>query len=201
MNSLAIKKESTTDALPYGFQETGFTIEPMAGRAGSYHLDMFGFLSPGWSGRLAAGLAAHRVSIIRGSAEKINASSWRSRFELKAAPFAGSPQGLDFLRLANTEPDHQASRIQLLAFTMEPAARHGGSLFLEVKGVDRLGFLGDLLDHFSMRCLFPVKMSVDTMGDTAIDRFWLRGVGGSVPSDAITDSIRNNLEQLLVARS
>lgn len=201
MNSLATKRESTTDAPTAGFQETGFTIEPMAGKAGSYQLELFGFLSPGWSGRLAAGLSGQRVGIVRGSAEKINASSWRSRFELKTAPFAGNPQGLDFLRLANTEPDHQAARIELLAFTMEPAARHGGSLFIEVKGVDRLGFLGDLLDYFSMRCLFPVKMSIDTLGDTAIDRFWLRGVGGSVPSDAITDSIRNNLEQLLVVRS
>ena len=201
MNSLATKRESMTDTPPAGFQETGFTIEPMAAKAGSYQLEMFGFLSPGWSGRLAAGLAEHRVSIIRGTAEKINASSWRSHFELKTATFAGSPQGLDFLQLANTEPHHKAAGIELLAFTMEPAGRHDGSLFIEVKGVDRLGFLGDLLDYFSMRCLFPVKMSVDTLGDTAIDRFWLRGVGGSVPSDAITDSIKGSLEQLLVARS
>jgi hypothetical protein len=199
MNSLAMKRASMTDAPPAGLQETGFTIEPMATKANSYQLELFGFLSPGWSGRLAAGLAGHRIGIVRGTAEKINASSWRSHFELKTAPFVGNPQGIDFLKLANSEPDHEPSGIELLAIDVEPAAGDGGSLFIEVKGVDRLGFLGDLLDYFSMRCLFPVKMSIDTLGDTAIDRFWLRGVGGSVPSDAIADYIIQSLKQLLVS--
>ncbi|GFO63349.1 hypothetical protein M1B72_10545 [Geomonas paludis] len=198
MNSLATMTASTTDTAYAGFQETGFTIEPMPARPGGYRLEMSGFLAPGWSGRLAAGLAEHRVGIVRGSAEKINASSWRSSFELKSASFAGSPQGIDFLRLAGTEPNHKAAGIELLSFTMEPTTRHDGSLFVELKGVDRLGFLGDLLDYFSMRCLFPVKMTIDTRGDTAVDRFWLRGVGGSVPSEAITAAMKNNLEQLLV---
>ncbi|QWV95493.1 hypothetical protein KP004_10090 [Geomonas oryzisoli] len=198
MNSLATMRESTTDATCAGFNETGCTIEPIPGRPGGYRLEMSGFLAPGWSGRLAAGLSDHRVGIVRGSAEKVNASNWRSSFELKSAPFAGSPEGLDFLRLAGTEPNHRAAGIELLSFTMEPTACHNGSLFVEIKGVDRLGFLGDLLDYFSMRCLFPVKMTIDTQGDTAVDRFWLRGVGGSVPSEAISESMKRNLEQLLV---
>ncbi|MBU5613779.1 hypothetical protein [Geomonas azotofigens] len=49
-----------------------------------------------------------------------------------------------------------------------------------------------------MRCLFPVKMTVDTQGDVAVDRFWLRGVGGSVPSEGIADAMKRNMEQLLV---
>ncbi|MBU5637137.1 hypothetical protein KOM00_10370 [Geomonas sp. Red69] len=198
MNSLATMRSSATDTAYAGFQETGFTIEPIYGRPGGYRLGMAGFLAPGWSGRLAAGLSEHRVGIVRGSAEKVNASNWRSSFELKSAPFAGSPEAIDFLRLANTEPDRKAACIELLSFTMEPTACHNGSLFVELEGVDRLGFLGDLLDYFSMRCLFPVKMTVDTQGDTAVDRFWLRGVGGSVPSEAISDSMKRNLEQLLV---
>ena len=197
MNSLATMKRSTTETA-YAGHETGFTIERIAARPGGYRLEMYGFLAPGWSGRLAAGLADHRVGIVRGSAEKINASSWRSNFELKSAPFAGSPEGIDFLRLAGTEPNHKAAPIELLSFTMEPTTCHDGSIFVELQGVDRLGFLGDLLDYFSMRCLFPVKMTVDTQGDAAVDRFWLRGVGGSVPSEGISDAMGKNLEQLLV---
>lgn len=201
MNSLAMKRESMTDNGTAGFLQTGFTIDPIPGKPNSYKLEMSGFLSPGWSGRLAAGLAQHRVGIVRGSAEKVNASSWTSTFELKTAPFAQNPQGIDYLALAGTElPNHrEVTKITLLDFTMEPATKHEGSLYIEVRGVDRLGFLGDLLDYFSMRCLFPVKMTIDTLNDAAVDRFWLRGVGGSVPSDSITDSIRQNLEQLLVS--
>ncbi|WP_224956491.1 hypothetical protein [Geomonas subterranea] len=197
MNSLATMRRSTTDTLHAGFQEPGFAIEPIPGHPGAYRLEMSGFLAPGWSGRLAAGLSDHRVGIVRGSAEKINASSWRSGFELKSAPFAGNPEGIDFLRLATAESNHKAARIELLSFTMEPTTYHNGSLFVEIKGMDRLGFLGDLLDYFSMRCLFPVKMTIDTQGATAVDRFWLRGLGGSVPSVAISNAMKRNLEQLL----
>lgn len=199
MNSLAMKREPATDPTLSGL-EAGFRIEPIPGRYNSYRLALSGFLSPGWSGRLAAALAQHRVGIERGEAEKVNASSWSSCFELKASPFAGNPEGLDFLLLAATEIPcgREVARIELLDLRVEVGNRHGGSLYVEVKGVDRLGFLGDLLDYFSMRCLFPVKMAIDTRDDIAVDRFWLRGVGGSIPSDSICASVRENLEQLLI---
>ena len=196
MNGLALKRGSTTDTPP-GLR-CGFTIAPVASKPGTYKLEMSGFLSPGWSGRLAAALAQHRIGIVRGEAEKATASNWRSEFELKAAPFAKSPVSLDYVRLAATELPNgrEAARIELLDFRMETG--HDGGLYVEVKGVDRLGFLGDLLDYFSMRCLFPVKMTVDTLRGAAVDRFWLRGVGGSLPSESIAASVRENLEQLLV---
>lgn len=200
MISLALKRPSTTD-VPPSVNNAGFTIEPIPSKPSAYRLEMYGFLSPGWSGRLAAALAQHRIEIVRGQAEKVSASSWRSSFELKAAPFATKPLGLDYMKLANTEPQtgRDVPRISLQSFTTEPISRHEGSLYVEIKAVDRLGFLGDLLDYFSMRCLFPVKMAIDTQDGTAIDRFWLRGVGGSVPSDTIMASIRENLEQLVGA--
>ena len=200
MNGLAMKRESTTDHTAAGVAPTGFNIEPIAARPNAYRLDITGFLAPGWTGRLAAGLAQHRVGIVRGEAEKVTASNWRSNFELKTAPFAKDPLSIDYLRLAGTELpyDRDAGKIALLDFVMEPSSRHQGSLYIQVKGVDRLGFLGDLLDYFSMRCLFPVKMTVETVADTAVDRFWLRGVAGSIPSESITASIKENLEMLLI---
>lgn len=201
MNSTALRRASSTDSAVPGFPGTGFTIEPIAARHNGYRLDISGYLAPGWSGRLAAALAQHRIGIVSGEAEKTSVSSWRSNFELKAAPFAGNPLSLDYLQLAGTEiPSvRERAQIALLDFQLEPCSRHQGSLYIELKAVDRLGFLGDLLDYFSMRCLFPVKMTIDTLNDTAIDRFWLRGVGGSVPSESISAAIKENLEQLLVA--
>jgi len=203
MNNLAVKRESMTDNRAAGFAPAGFNIEPIAARPNAYRLDITGFLAPGWTGRLTAGMAQHRVGIVRGEAEKVTASNWRSNFELKTAPFAKDPLGIDYLLLAGTELpyDRNAGKIALLDFVMEPCSRHQGSLYIQIKGVDRLGFLGDLLDYFSMRCLFPIKMTIETVGETAVDRFWLRGVGGSVPSESITASIRENLEQLLIRNS
>ena len=185
---------------PAGLANTDFDIERIAAHPNAYSLTIKGFLAPGWSGRLTAGLAQHRIGIVRGEAEKVTTSSWLSNFELKSAPFAKDPLSIDYVALAATELpyDRNSGKIALLDFTMEPCSRHEGSLYVEVKGVDRLGFLGDLLDYFSMRCLFPVKMTVETVADTALDRFWLRGVGGSIPSESIAVAMKENLERLLV---
>lgn len=33
------------------------------------------------------------------------------------------------------------------------------------------------------------------------DRFWLRGIGGSVPSESIAEAVKENLQQLLIVRA
>ena len=184
-------------------EKTGFDIRRIDAQPNAYELVMKGFLAPGWTGRLTAGLAQHRIGIVRGRAEKVSTSAWHSSFELKSAPFAGGPLGIDYLALAGTELpyDRNTGKIALLDFIMEPCSRHDGSLYVELRGVDRLGFLGDLLDYFSMRCLFPVKMTIETVADTAVDRFWLKGVGGSRPSESIAAAIKENLQRMLIVNA
>lgn len=200
MNFFAAKRETTNDIRTAGLANVDFKVNRIETKPNTYQLTIAGFMAPGWTGRLTAALAQHRIGIVRGKAEKVSTSSWDSTFELKSAPFAKDPLSIDYIALADTELpyDRNAEKIALLEYAMEPCSRHGGSLFIEIRGVDRLGFLGDLLDYFSMRCLFPIKMSVETVGDIAVDRFWLRGVGGSKPSDSIYDAIKENLQQLLV---
>lgn len=203
MKYLAQHLAASESSSPLGLSNAASEVKPVPGQPSGYELVIKGFLPPGWTGRLTAGLAQNRIGIVRGEAEKVTVSAWHSRFELKAAPFARDPLGIDYLALAGTELpyDRNAGKIALLDFVLEPCSRHEGSLYLEIKGVDRLGFLGDLLDYFSMRCLFPVKMTVETVGDTAVDRFWLRGVGGSQPSEAISAAIKENLERLLIGNA
>jgi hypothetical protein len=186
-----------------GLRTIGVDIKASGPYPNEYQLVLKGFLSPGWTGRLTAGLAQHRVGIVTGEAEKVTSSAWHSTFKLKSAPFAKDPLTIDYASLASTELpfDRSAGKIALRSFAMEPASRHQGSLYLEVKGVDRLGFLGDLLDYFSMRCLFPVKMIIETHGDSALDRFWLRGVGGSVPSETVASAMQENLQRLLIGNA
>lgn len=201
MNSFAAERKGEPFAAAHVDTGIGFEIKA-AGRPNSFGLVMKGFLMPGWAGRLTANLAQQRIGIISGQAEKVTMSAWHASFELKAAPFAKDPLSLDYVALASTESsnDHSAA-IALLDFQMEPCDRHEGSLYLELKGMDRLGFLGDLLDYFSMRCLFPVKMTIETVGETALDRFWLKGVGGSRPSESIAEAVQENLARLLVKPS
>lgn len=199
MNNLALRREK--DDYSTGLSNVGYEIKKIEGSSHGYRLVIKGFLAPGWIGRLTAGLAKHRIDIVSAQAEKVTATAWHSTFQLKAAPFALDPLHIDHVALAATEissTGHSGSKIELLNYTMEPCGARDGSLYVEVRGVDRLGFLGDLLDYFSMRCLFPVKMTIETIGTTAVDRFWLRGVGGSRPSDAITEAIQENLEKLLI---
>lgn len=201
MSNAAVKRDC--GGIGAGSIEKGYALRKIPGQFDGYELVMSGYQSPGWVGRLAAGVAQHRIGIVRGEAEKVSASSWLSRFELRSAPFAGNPFTLDYATLAATELPRQATatKIALLGFTIQQNIDSDGTLQVEVTGVDRLGFLGDLLDYFSMRCLFPVKMTIETEAAKAVDRFYLRGVGGSRPSDSITAALRENLERLLVHKA
>jgi hypothetical protein len=203
MLNLVQKREALEDNSIAGLEAIGFDIKSSAYQPNVYNLAIKGFLAPGWTGRLTAGLAQHRIGIVRGQAEKVTSSAWHSTFELKSAHITANPLGINYVTLANTELpyDRTSDKIALRDFLMEPCGRHEGSLYLEVRGVDRLGFLGDMLDYFSMRCLFPVKMTVETVADTAVDCFWLRGIGGSRPSESVAVAMKENLELLLVGNA
>jgi hypothetical protein len=203
MQNSTLQKGSKEGGFASSLGNAGFDIQRVAAQPNLYDLAIKGFLAPGWAGRLTAGLAQQRIGIVRGAAEKVTSSAWNSNFELKTAPFAKDPLSIDYFALACTELpyDRSSGKIELLDFVMEPCGRHEGNLYLEVRGVDRLGFLGDLLDYFSMRCLFPVKMSVETVADAALDRFWLRGIGGSTPSESIAASMKENLGKLLIVNA
>jgi hypothetical protein len=181
------------------FREISCILIPRPLHPNQYLLELGGFLSPGWTGRLTAGLAEQHIAILTGEAEKISSYAWQSTLLLKAAPSV-DPDAIDFVALATTEVNRHGSGAPLVLrdFNLDFGNRHQDSLYLEIRGVDRLGFLGDLLDFFSMRCLFPVKMKVETLGDSAVDRFWLRGMGGSVPSDAIATGLKESLARLIL---
>jgi hypothetical protein len=198
LHQAATTFDITSQPTSASFREISCTLTPRPLHPNEYLLELGGFLSPGWSGRLTAGLAEKRIAILTGDAEKVSSYAWQSTLLLKAAPSV-DPDSIDFVALASTEVTRHGSGAPLVLrdFNMD-YGRHQDSLYLEIRGVDRLGFLGDLLDFFSMRCLFPVKMKVETQGDSAVDRFWLRGMGGSTPSDAIATALKESLARLIL---
>lgn len=202
MTFLTTTKEGLNVEPGLGLRNVGFDIK--AGIQGNeYTLTLKGFLAPGWSGRLAAGLAGYGIDIVMGEAERVTSAAWHSTFKLKTGLSKVDPLTIDYAALASIElpQDKRPARLELRGFTMETCGRSDGSLLIEIRGVDRLGFLGDLLDYFSMRCLFPVKMSIATHGGTAVDKFWLKGVGGSIPSESLAGALKESLESLVLSNA
>ncbi|UFS70546.1 hypothetical protein LPW11_22090 [Geomonas sp. RF6] len=187
--------ESTT---PLMHGEAHSRLERVRLRPNSYSLTLRGYLTTGWAGRLASGLAQHGISIVRGEAERDSSHVWHSSLEITCTSPGEQPFGIDYVALAQKElrAHHKGKGIELKDFRLEPPARHGGSIYLEIKAEDRIGFLGDLFDYLSFKCLFPVRMTIETLGTTVSDRLLLRGVAGSIPSDSVYHGLTRDLEAL-----
>ncbi|MBI2354034.1 MAG: hypothetical protein HYV06_03215 [Deltaproteobacteria bacterium] len=82
----------------------------------------------------------------------------------------------------------------LYDYVLEHSAKYEGSLYIEVTGEDRLGFLSALLNAFSLFSLFPVEMVVETKQKKVMDRFWLKGLGGASPSESAASALRDILK-------
>jgi UTP:GlnB (protein PII) uridylyltransferase len=70
----------------------------------------------------------------------------------------------------------------------------GPSLFLEVRGPDRLGFLGSLLHALAGLELSPREMLITTRDGEAFDRFFLKTTSGAVPSPEVRHVLEAALE-------
>ncbi|CAH2030304.1 hypothetical protein [Trichlorobacter ammonificans] len=149
-----------------------------------YGLDLRGYLKPGWSGYLAGRLADEQISVLRGAGRKISAITWEARFELEMPPLLKVPERLDYCAMASTPPAVRSTLpwVRLERLSVKRDSAHGGSLLVELTGPDQLGFLASLLRVFSFYSLFPVEMEIETLGATASNRFWLKGIGSLTPT-------------------
>jgi UTP:GlnB (protein PII) uridylyltransferase len=71
-----------------------------------------------------------------------------------------------------------------------------GVLVVELRGLDRVGFLGSLLERLSGLLLFPVEMQIEPAGASVVDRFSLQALGGGEPSLLAERSLAALLDQL-----
>jgi hypothetical protein len=160
--------------------EPGFEIR-RAGE-GLCNLQLWGRLRPSWSGGLAEGLADAGLSLMSGFARKIGPMRWLAEFELDCKEARQEPLALDYLELAaRTQAPAGRRPIVLHSYTLAPSEKHGGSLYLEIGGSDRVGFLGSLLTGFAFLSLFPEEMKIATRAGTVHDRFFLTGIGRTSP--------------------
>jgi hypothetical protein len=172
-----------------------------------YSVRLWGPLSPLWTGSFTVGLSRLGFDIRRGFARQDRSGPWVAEFLI--TPMAGAPEAatIDYLGLAadldpmsEAEPDAHASTVELNHYALDGSPDQGSTLYLEVRGPDRVGFLGSLLRSLAQLSLFPKEMTIETHAGQVFDRFSLQAVGGRVPSDAARQALARSLDTLVRRR-
>jgi hypothetical protein len=170
---------------------TGFKVIKNPG--GLHTLNIWGRLPPDWMGNLSSGLSKNRINIISATAKKTKVS-WSAEFEIMPDRFAEDPDKLDFLALAKSAAHSDAAAsLSLEKLVVGEPDTNDGALYLEITARDQLGFLGALLGRLAFFSLFPETMIIETTNGRIFDRFWIKGVGGSIPSGSAIKSVRQKL--------
>ena len=165
------------------------------------HLRLWGRFPAGWAGALSLGLSERRIAIVRGFARRVLQGHWIAELELRPLAGAADPRGTDFVELALAAPDPgPRAPLALHSHFVDRSPDHGGMLFLEVRGEDRVGFLGSLLEGLAAVSLSAEEMRIETQGEIAFDRFQLRGVTGQLPSEATRLALSQWLDGVTVPR-
>jgi hypothetical protein len=143
--------------------------------SGLYTLRIEGAFPDGWCGQLSIGLSRASLSVVRGFARRIDGGGWVSEFHLLSQDGFSDPRTLDALAIAGAPaaPGPPAP-ITLDSYYVDGSPESGPYVFLEVRGPDRMGFLGSLLERLRSIWLFPEQMSVETWAGQARDTFYLR---------------------------
>lgn len=167
----------------YKGDSSGVSWEMSPRPSGTNVLSLSGDLKPGWLGRLSANLSSNNISILNGAALKHSPLRWDASFEVAAEP--DSPVTFaEFNPLpavTGTTERVEGPPLKLSDYQVEYSTRHGGSIYTEIAGADCIGFLYGVLRIFSFYSLFPTELEISTKGKTALDRFWLKGIGASAP--------------------
>lgn len=163
-----------------------------------YRLGLEGRLEPGWAGRLSNGLAQRQINILRVAAARRSGRHWSSLIDLDFCSARVRPDAVDFLAISQGTPDLPLlpEPIMLNDYQLESSTRHEGTLYLEATGPDRIGFLSSLLNLFSFFSLFPVEILAETSKKQIFDRFWLKGMGGSKPSQEAVSALEERIRML-----
>ena len=175
--------------------QTGFALRSCGGE--SFTVRLWGRFPAGWCGSLSVGLSRLGIDIVRGFARRVSQGVWAAEFEIRTTPGGTRVSEIDYVELAETPASfHDTPPIELDSYFLDGSPEAGGALYLEVRGHDRMGFLGSLLERLAGLSLFPEEMTVETRGQRANDSFYLRAAEGRVPSEAARRALRDLLEVL-----
>jgi hypothetical protein len=166
-----------------GAEPDGVGCRVFANSRSLYSVRLWGPLHPLWADRFTRGLANVGISILNGFARLEPSGAWGAEFLVTPTPGAPDPETIDFVSLAQQAPPPHAPPLLLDGFDVDGSPERGGFLYLEVRGPDRVGFLGSLLRILSEQGLAPREMWVATRFGEACDRFLLCRSDGRSPTD------------------
>ena len=188
--------------------EDSFIRFPASGDAPGFHVArqsaklhsvrLWGRLDPPWAGNLSLGLSLAGFNILGGFARRNRAERWAAEFLITPTPSAPLPGTLDLLALSRVaHPEAHPGPVELSHFALDGSPDHGAALFLEVRGPDRIGFLGSLLRSLAELRLSPQEMTLSTRNDEVSDRFLLRSLESELPTDAVRCALGRMLSEML----
>ena len=148
-----------------------------------YSVRLWGPLHALWADRFTRGLSSRGLSILNGFARQDASGAWSAEFLITPMPGATDPHAVDYLGLTEQAPPEDGSPLVLDRVAVDGSPDRGGSLFLEVRGPDRVGFLGSLLRILAGLDLVPREMTVVTRAGEACDRFLLTSPEGRLPTE------------------
>ena len=93
-------------------------------------------------GLARAGLSIRRGFAVRQRGAATPASGWRARFEIERESTSTDPGAARLPRAAGPRAHAEPHADRAPEYDLSESSAHGGSLFLEVRGPDHLGFLG-----------------------------------------------------------
>ena len=195
--------DSSTGALPAAWmplaaaarEEQSFTSRIVRTGARRHTLHLSGSLHAGWAGRLAAGLAARHVSVVRASARR-SSTRWTAEIVFDLLDPEAEASAIDFLALL-AEPAPAADDAAAPTLTDARVVRTRRDVLVELRGVDEVGFLGRVLRAFAELGLFPHEMRVETLGSEVRDVFRLQSAAGEAPPEGVAVELRARLARLV----
>jgi hypothetical protein len=163
---------------------------------------LWGRLDSSWAGNLSLGLALSGFNILGGFARRNRADRWVAEFIIAPGDSAPPPSSVDFLAMSRVaHPEAHPGPVELTHFALDGSPDQGAALFLEVRGPDRIGFLGSLLRSLSELELSPQEMTLITRHDEISDRFHLRSLRSEVPTDAVRRTLGRMLAGMTTAQA
>ncbi len=189
-----------SELLPFAAGDTpGFAVTHIT--QAHWSVRIWGTLGPSWADAFSLGLSDAGISILRGFARQDGSGRWIADFVLVPGPASPAPSTLDFLALASRPPaPRDGGPIVLSHYALDGGPDIGPSLYLEVRGPDRLGFLGSLLHALAGLELSPREMMITTRDGEAFDRFFLKTAAGAIPSEEVRRRLEARLEAAVSAR-
>jgi hypothetical protein len=165
---------------------------------GRFTLTLRGHLQAGWAARLASGLAARKVSVVRARAHREPASRvWSAEIDvITPLELVLDEPALETLLKDRVPLDGKASAPAVTRYVLTPNLE---DLEVQLRAPDSVGFLDRVLRLFAFYGLFPCELGIDTVRGEVRDVFRLRTMTGEAPSARTREALERRLASLAAA--